>query len=211
MLKWGDTLIGFCAVLTQPTGTANYCKRVSRLVILPDFQGLGAGTRFLDAICKMYVDGGYKVYIRSAHVKLANYWKKTPSWRPTARNEKRGAFNDGQIKNTNPYIINRVCYSYEYVGMDYARKTHLEFVVDKLTNIDMGEMRRFLVGLKRNNYITIIHNKVKSESKLNSLCKELGIRTELLYIKGVLNKKHVGAQKLVFLKPGKSPIYKRVS
>lgn len=211
VLKWNNTLVGFCAVLTQPTGSANYCKRVSRLVILPDFQGIGAGTRFLDAICKMYVDCGYKMYIRSAHMKLANYWHKTPTWKPTSKNERKSCFNNGEIRNKNPYIVNRVCYSYEYMGTDFASKPHMEIVVDSLANINMAEMRKMLVKLKRQNYITVIHNRVKSESKLNLLCKELGIRTELLYVNGELNKKHIGDKKLVSLKSGCKPVYKEVA
>ena len=200
-------MVGFCAVLPLPSGTANYCRRISRLVILPDYQGLGVGTKFLEAICRLYVDMGYKMYIRSAHVKLAHHWSKSPVWRATARNGKCGKVNG---INRNQDSVNRPCYSYEYVGEEYL-KPHMEFVVDGLSRIDMSEMRRMLTELKKSNYLTIVHNKVKSESALNRLCRELGIRTELLYIKGGLNKKHVGAQKLVFLKPGKSPIYKRVS
>jgi hypothetical protein len=204
--------VGFCAVLPQPTGTANYCKRVTRLVILPDFQGLGVGTRFLDAICKMYVERGYKMYIRSAHIKLADYWGKNPQWRATARCGKIGAYSKGKINgaNQNPYIVNRPCYSYEYVGDDFATKPHLEIAVDSLDGIEAPAMRKFLSGLKGKNYLTIVHNKVQSDTWLNAMCRDLGIRTELLRIHGKVSEKRKGMKKLVKLHDPRKPIYGKV-
>lgn len=213
VLKWGETLVGFCAVLPQPTGTANYCRRIHRLVILPDFQGLGVGTRFLDAICDLYLRRGYKVYIRSAHAKLANYWAKTPTWISTARNGRKGDVSNGEINNDrqNPYIVNRPRYSYEYVGIEYSTKPHKEIVVDGIENIDMDAMRKYLYALKQMNYVTVVHNRVKSESMLNVICKDMGIRTELLYIRGKVSKKHIGERKIVAMKSDGKPIFRKVS
>lgn len=204
-------MIGFCAVLPQPTGTANYCKRVSRLVILPDYQGLGVGTRFLDAICKMYVSQGYKMYIRSAHIRLAKYWEKNPCWRPTARCGKKGAISKGKIngKNQNLYVVNRDCYSYEYVGADYL-KPHMEVVVDSLDNLRQSDMTSWIARMKKTHYLVIVHNKVQNESWLNSICKKMGVRTELLYIHGSLSKKRIGCLKLVGMKNG-NPVYGKVA
>jgi hypothetical protein len=200
-----------------PSGTMNNARHVHRLVILPDFQGMRIGTKFLEAVCEVYLKQGQKVHIRTAHEKLGNHMAHSPLWKATARNGKKGAISNGQIngKNQNMYIVNSERYSYEYVGAEYSRKRHLELVVDKLKNIDMREMRRMLLELKRENYITIVHSRVREETPLNVLCKELGIRTELLYFnrhgESVISKKNIGKRKLVSLKPGKKPIYKRVA
>ena len=198
--KLAGTMVGFCAVLPQPSGTANFCKRVSRLVILPDYQGLKIGTRFLDTICEMYVNRGYKTYIRSAHAKLANYWKKNPTWVPTARNGKKGDISkNGTINGPkqNPYIINRECYSYEYRGKDYVKKPGMEIIVDSLANIDKDAFRKYLVQLKKDNYLTVVHNDTGKKSWLNEMCLDMGIRTELLHINGKMSKKHKGKTKIV--------------
>ena len=159
-MKWGETIVGFCAVLPQPTGTANYCKRVTRLVILPDFQGLGVGSRFLDAICDMYVQQGYKVYIRTAHIKLGHYLSKNAKWRATARNGKKGAFSNGRINyrksDQSVHSVNRDCYSFEYVGAEFATKPHKEIVVDDIGRIDMDAMKKYLSALKQMNYLTVV-------------------------------------------------------
>lgn len=49
-----DTIIGFLAVIHQPHPKNTKLKRVSRLVILPDYQGIGLGTKFLNKIAEMY-------------------------------------------------------------------------------------------------------------------------------------------------------------
>ena len=113
------------------------------------------------------------------------------------------------------YIVNTERFSYEYVGADFSAKPHMEFVVDGLSGIDMVEMRKMLVELKKSNYITVVHSIVRNDTPLNVLCRELGIRTELLYLYkhkvAQLNGKHAGKKKLVSLKPGKKPVYRRVA
>ncbi len=49
-----NDIIGFMAVLHQPHGKNKKIKRCSRLVILPDYQGIGLGTRFLTKIAELY-------------------------------------------------------------------------------------------------------------------------------------------------------------
>ena len=192
-------------------------KHIHRLVILPDFQGMRIGTKFLEAICDIYLKRGLKIHIRTGHEKLGNHMGNSTLWRPTARCGKKGAISKGEIngKNQNPYIVDSERYSYEYMGIDYYTKRHLEFVVDKLKNIDMSEMRKMLVELKKENYITIVHSRVREETPLSILCKELGIRTELLYINRhgevTISKKNLGKKKMVSLKPNKKPVFKKVA
>lgn len=54
-----DTAIGFMAVLHQPNAINKRIKRCSRLVILPDYQGIGLGRRFLEAIAEIYAKDQY--------------------------------------------------------------------------------------------------------------------------------------------------------
>lgn len=54
-----DKIIGIMGVLHQPHGKNKKLKRVSRLVILPDYQGIGLGTKFLNEVAKHYTRIGY--------------------------------------------------------------------------------------------------------------------------------------------------------
>ena len=46
-------------VMAQPHGIHKRLKRVSRLVVLPDYQGVGIGYRFLNVIANKYKSEGY--------------------------------------------------------------------------------------------------------------------------------------------------------
>lgn len=204
-------------MLPAPSGTSNYARKVHRLVILPDYQGMGLGTKFMEALCDMYLKKGFKVYIRTAHESLAFHFQNSSLWKAGPRNGKKGDVSNGAIngRNQNMYIVNSERFSYEYVGPEYATKPHTELVVDKWTNIDMREMRKMLVNLKKHNYITVVHSKVREKSPLSELCLELGIRSELLYLnvhgESKINGKHLGKMKLVSLKPGHKPVFRKVA
>lgn len=58
-----NEIIGFCAVLHQPHNKLLNLKRVHRLVILPDYQGIGIGTKFLNVIAKHYKQQGFEFCI----------------------------------------------------------------------------------------------------------------------------------------------------
>lgn len=209
--------MGFCAVLPYPNGSLSFAKKIHRLVILPDFQGLGLGTKFMETLCDMYLHRGYKMYIRTAHESLEHHFKNSPLWKVGPRNGKKGDISNGAIngRNQNMYIVNSERFSYEYMGEEYATKPHEELVLDSLANIDMKEMRKMLVELKQRNFITVVHGKVKQCSALNEICCDLGIRSELLYTttKGVshIPKRHIGKRKIVSLKPGHKPVYRKVA
>jgi hypothetical protein len=204
-------------VLPYPNGSLSYAKKIHRLVILPDFQGLGLGTKFMETLCDMYLHRGYKMYIRTAHESLEHHFKNSPLWKAGPRNGKKGDVSNGAIngRNQNMYIVNSERFSYEYMGEEFVTKPHEEIVLDSLTNIDMGEMRKMLVSLKQTNHITVVHSRAKQHTKMHDLCQELGIRTELLYNtqKGVshIPMRHKGKMKLVSLKPGHKPIYRKVA
>ena len=171
----------------------------------------------METLCEMYIRKGYKMYIRTAHESLEHHFKNSPLWKVGPRNGKKGDISHGAIngRNQNMYIVNSERFSYEYMGEEYATKPHEELVLDSLTNIDMKEMRKMLVELKQRNFITIVHGKIKHKTAINDLCCELGIRTELLYTttKGVshIPKRHIGKRKMVSLRPGHKPVYRKVA
>ena len=68
------------AILHQPHPINKKIKRVSRLVILPDYQGIGLGTKFLNVIAKYYVEKGYDFSIITSAKNLINVLKKNNKW-----------------------------------------------------------------------------------------------------------------------------------
>lgn len=72
--------MGFIGVLHQPHPINTKLKRVSRLVILPDYQGIGLGTKFLNEIAKYYIAKGYDFSIITTAKNLINALRKSDKW-----------------------------------------------------------------------------------------------------------------------------------
>ena len=66
-------------------------KRVHRLVVLPDYQGIGLGTRFQDFVVKHYNENGWKVNCTTTTPALVGALKKSKNW---------NLVRFGRVKNT---------------------------------------------------------------------------------------------------------------
>lgn len=54
-----EKIVGFCAVMPFPHPKVKNMRRCSRLVILPDYQGIGLGVKFLTAVAELYKKDGF--------------------------------------------------------------------------------------------------------------------------------------------------------
>jgi len=97
VITFNDKPCAFIAILPMPSGTIQNAFRVSRLVVLPDFQGLSIGIKILNYIGSLYFTDNKKLYIKTSNPSLfkgMEYNKK--HWLLTNENN-----NIEQIKNTN--------------------------------------------------------------------------------------------------------------
>ena len=130
-----------------------------------------------------------KYYVRSTHLRLRDYWDKSPYYVATSHNNKKADLN----KNFNNETCSneRVCGSYEYMGKDYI-KTHIDIRVDYTSDIDIDLLKSDLEYIKSLNkyYITVITGNVNEDNPIDNICAELGIRTQLLYYRGKISAKY---------------------
>lgn len=115
---WENQLVGFVATLAHPSGTIKDAFREHRIVIHPDYQGLGLGPRLSEAVAQMYVDEGKRYFSKTSHPRLGGYRDQSDKWKPTSKNHMRrtdGKNLDGKLR----WAIdpNRWSYSHEYVGI----------------------------------------------------------------------------------------------
>lgn len=75
-----NTIVAFMGVLHQPHGVNKRIKRVCRLVVLPDYQGIGIATKFLEIIAKYYTKKGYDFSIVTSAKNLIYALKKNNKW-----------------------------------------------------------------------------------------------------------------------------------
>lgn len=55
-------------------------KRVHRLVVLPDYQGIGIGTRFIKEIAKIISADGFELNLTTTTPALVGALKRDPEW-----------------------------------------------------------------------------------------------------------------------------------
>lgn len=155
---WNDKPIGFIAILPMPSGTVKNAYRVSRLVILPDFQGLGIGIKILNFFGSMYKKDNKTLYIKTSNPSLfKGMTRNTTNWKMI--NES----NDiEQIKKTNAhykklkeeglmdffggikYFKESVTKSYKYIGEEYENKIDIiTFNADAWKDVAQNQTRLF--------------------------------------------------------------------
>jgi len=101
----------FFSVLHFPHPKVKNFKKGHRLVVLPDYQGLGIGHLFSSEIAKMYVNNGFRFIITSSTKALFKQRAKDDNWIVTRK--QRSSPAAGMLKGTTSK--NKITYSYEYV------------------------------------------------------------------------------------------------
>lgn len=100
----------------------------SRVVVLPEFQGLGIGFAVSELIAQEYVDRGLRYFSKTAHPAFGEKRNQSDKWRATSTNmQKRRSYltKDGKARKSKGFgkteesiyrDANRRCYSHEYMG-----------------------------------------------------------------------------------------------
>lgn len=119
----------FGSAIPFPRKGLNNGWRGHRIVVLPDYQGMGLGSRLSDLIASYHVSSGCRYFAKTAHPALGEYRERSTSWKATSMNkvsrassylgsrerrkERRyGAYNSFDFEAH----AHRVCYSHEFVG-----------------------------------------------------------------------------------------------
>lgn len=74
-------IVGFLAVIHFPHPKNKKLKRAHRLVILPDYQGVGLGTRFLTCVADMYNRKGFDFRITTTAKNLVASLQRRNNWK----------------------------------------------------------------------------------------------------------------------------------
>jgi ABC-type lipoprotein export system ATPase subunit/GNAT superfamily N-acetyltransferase len=115
---WEGQVVGFVATMSYPSGTVQNAFREHRLVIHPDYQGLGLGPRLSEVVAQHYTDNGKRYFSKTSHPRLGGYRDQSKVWKPTSKNHMKRL--DGlNHKKINRWEIdpNRWSYSHEFVGI----------------------------------------------------------------------------------------------
>ena len=142
--SWDDRPVAFSAWLSQPHGTIPNMRRVSRVVVLPDYQGIGIGER-LDAFgASVWKAMGYRGFITASHPAVIASRAKSPEWlmvrepSRTARYGFKPGGGGGDFNKTGAY--KRLTVGFEYVGPAMSR-AQAECVLGRSTEHNLSRGR----------------------------------------------------------------------
>ena len=114
---WNNKPIGIIIVSPLPSGYIKNAFRGSRTVVLPDYQGMGIGSKISEIIGGIYRSNNCKYYTKTVNPALGEYRNKNENWRATPDNGKIRR-NRKKESNYNDHWKSkkRVSYCHEYIG-----------------------------------------------------------------------------------------------
>jgi GNAT superfamily N-acetyltransferase len=113
MALWRGEATAFCATL--PTMGRKDRRRISRIVTLPDYQGIGIGMALAECVAELTRREGYRVSVTASHPAVIAHCRRSPRWR-TVGVKKTGAKNGGDYAAEYRCTIGRAVVSFEFVG-----------------------------------------------------------------------------------------------
>ncbi len=110
---WNGEPVAFCALL--PLIGAKGHWRISRVVTLPDYQGLGIGMRFIECVGDVQKADGRRLSITASHPAVLAHCQRSTQWR-TVRVMKNGSRRSQRFAPGYKGSQGRAVASFEYLG-----------------------------------------------------------------------------------------------
>lgn len=132
LFTWNDKPVGINCVIPQPSGYFKKGVRESRIVVLPEYQGLGLGIVISEWTGAIYKDSGYKYFTKTVHPGLGNYRNAhKEKWKPTSKN---GLYQSDKNDNSmgNWAIKRRKSFCHEYIGDGISGQEYLLLPISDL-------------------------------------------------------------------------------
>ncbi len=110
---WEGVPVAFCATVSL-IGRKNRW-RISRIVTLPDYQGIGIGTAVAEAVADLHVQEGHRVNVTGSHPAVIAHCRRSPRWK-IVDVKKTGSHGAQRFISNYRGSPGRAVVSFEYVG-----------------------------------------------------------------------------------------------
>ena len=112
----GDEPAAFAGVLPRPHPTVKDVRGLSRVVTLPDWQGLGLAFVLMDRLGAAYKAAGYRFHTYPAHPALIHGFDRSPMW--GLRTKPLAHMNSNMTRRLQgtSHQLGRPCAVFQYVG-----------------------------------------------------------------------------------------------
>ena len=118
--------IAFASFISLCGRDVKHAWREHRMVVLPDFQGLGIGNKMSEMFGQAFIEKGCKYFVKTSNPRMGIHRDNSKLWKPTTHNHKsREEYLDKngnvreKVKMSNHNALAhayRVCYCHEYIG-----------------------------------------------------------------------------------------------
>lgn len=112
-----EILVGCLGVLFQIAKNLQ-AKRFTRIVVLPEYQGLGFASKMINTISKYYFDEGLqRMYLSTFHPRLGEYMTKSSNWASSFNNMKEFRTSEDADKGAMKGLRDGVAmYRFNFIG-----------------------------------------------------------------------------------------------
>lgn len=110
-----DQVCAFCSVIHFPHPKVRNMRKIHRIVVLPDYQGMSIGIRMLSEIGKIYLSEGYRLGITTSSPSLVFGLKNKPDWQCKSLGRSAPSKSKSISKAFKATIsVNRITATFEY-------------------------------------------------------------------------------------------------
>jgi GNAT superfamily N-acetyltransferase len=123
LATWDGEPVTFCATL--PVITKRDHRRFTRIVTLPDYQGMGIGMRVVAAVASLHRAEGLRINVTSSHPALIRHCRRSEDWK-TVNVKKTGSNPRGSSRFPGyRSSAGRAVVSFEYVGAPHLNNNRV--------------------------------------------------------------------------------------
>jgi GNAT superfamily N-acetyltransferase len=119
MALWHGVPVAFCAIVALMGRKKR--RRISRIVTLPDYQGIGIGMAFAEAVAELNRQEGFRLNITASHPAVIAHCRHSPLWRAVGV-KKSGSRDAGRRVINCRVSAGRAVVSFEYVRTQKPRE-----------------------------------------------------------------------------------------
>lgn len=112
-------IVAWCSILHFPHPTTKLFKKLHRTVVLPDYQGIGLGSKLRKIIATMYQDQGFRVITNIASPSLINSMIRDKEWVMTRKPSRVGTGTQNGTWDDGSHL--RLTASFEFIGKNTHR------------------------------------------------------------------------------------------
>ena len=139
LFEFNNHPIAICCVLNTPRNNNPNGVSISRIVVSPDYQGLGLGSKICNFIGGIFLNNNNDLYIKTVNPALGEYFNNNDNWIGTSHNMKKRI--DVKYAKEKGYKkrLERFSYCHKYVGKTIIGYENLMFPIDKMRENKMNE------------------------------------------------------------------------